>query len=84
MIDRTSELSITRQCALLQLPRSTAYYKPVEVSEADHTLMRCIDKLHLQYPFAGSRMLRDLMKKDWPTIGRRHVRTLMRKMGLFF
>jgi putative transposase len=82
MIDRTSELSITRQCAILQLPRSTAYYKPAEASESDLTLMRRIDELHLQYPFAGSRMLRDLMKKDWPTIGRRHVRTLMRKMGI--
>jgi putative transposase len=82
MIDRTSELSITRQCALLQLPRSTAYYKPAESSESDLMLMRRIDELHLQYPFAGSRMLRDLMKKDGPTIGRRHVRTLMRKMGI--
>jgi putative transposase len=82
MIDRTSKISIKRQCALLNLSRSTAYYKPVEVSEAELELMRRIDKLHLQYPFAGSRMLRDLLNRDGPKVGRRHVRTLMRKMGI--
>ena len=82
MIDRTSKLSIKRQCALLKMPRSTAYYRPVEVSEAEHELMRRIDKLHLQYPFAGSRMLRDLLKPDGYKVGRRHVRTLMKKMGI--
>ena len=82
MIDRTSKLSIKRQCALLKMPRSTTYYRPVEVSEAEHELMRRIDKLHLQYPFAGSRMLRDLLKPDGYKVGRRHVRTLMKKMGI--
>jgi len=82
MIDRTSKLSIKRQCALLGLPRSTAYYQSTEVSEAGQTLMRLIDELHLQYPFAGSRMLRDLLKQAGYKIGRRHVRTLMRKMGI--
>ena len=82
MIDRNSTLSINRQCVLLGLPRSTAYYQPVEVSEADHTLMRRIDELHLQYPFAGSRMLRDLLKQVGYKVGRRHVRTLMRRMGI--
>ena len=82
MIDRNSKLSIKRQCALLRLPRSTAYYQPIEISEADHALMRVIDELHLQYPFAGSRMLRGLLKPLGYKIGRRHVRTLMRKMGI--
>lgn len=82
MIDRTSKLSIKRQCALLNLPRSTAYYKPVEVSEAELELMRRIDKLHLQHPYAGSRMLRDLLKQDGYKVGRRHVRTLMKRMGI--
>ena len=82
MIDRTSKISIKQQCALLKLSRSTAYYKPVEVSEADIKLMRRIDELHLQYPFAGSRMLRDLLKQIGYKIGRRHVRTLMKKMGI--
>jgi len=82
MIDRNSKLSIKRQCVLLNLPRSTAYYQPVEPSEADHTLMRLIDELHLHYPFAGSRMLRDLLRQAGYAIGRKHVRTLMRKMGI--
>jgi putative transposase len=82
MIDRNSKLSIKRQCALLGLPRSTAYYQPVEIPEADHALMRVIDELHLQYPFAGSRMLRDLLGPLGYKTGRRHVRTLMRKMGI--
>jgi putative transposase len=82
MIDRNSKLPIKRQCALLGLPRSTAYYQPVEVSEVDHTLMRLIDELHLQYPFAGSRMLRDLLRQVGYKVGRRHVRTLMRRMGI--
>lgn len=82
MIDRSSKLSIKHQCAILSLPRSTAYYKPVEVSEAEQELMRQIDKLHLQHPYAGSRMLRDLLKQDGYKVGRRHVRTLMKKMGI--
>jgi len=82
MIDRNSKLSVKRQCAILQLPRSTAYYKPAELSEADHVLMRRIDELHLLYPFAGSRMLRGLLKQAGYKVGRRHVRTLMRKMGI--
>jgi len=82
MIDRTFKLSIKKQCALLQLPRSTAYYNPAEVSEEDLTLMRRIDELHLNYPFAGSRMLRDMLKQAGYKIGRRHVRTLMRRMGI--
>jgi putative transposase len=82
MIDRTFKLSIKKQCALLQLPRSTAYYNPAEVSEEDLTLMRRIDELHLTYPFAGSRMLRDMLKQAGYKTGRRHVRTLMRRMGI--
>ncbi len=82
MIDRKAKLSIKRQCALLNLPRSTAYYRPVEVSQPDHELMQRIDKLHLDWPFAGSRMMRDFLKQDGYKVGRRHVRTLMRKMGI--
>lgn len=82
MIDRNSKLSIKQQCAILRLPRSTAYYRPAEFCKADLTLMRRIDELHLQIPFAGSRMLRDLLKRAGYKVGRRHVRTLMRKMGI--
>ena len=82
MIDRTSKLPIKRQCAILDLPRSTAYDQPSELSEADHALMRRIDELHLTDPFAGSRMLRGMLKQAGHEVGRRHVRTLMRKMGI--
>jgi putative transposase len=66
----------------LKLPRSTAYYRPVEVPQSDLELMKRIDKMHLQWPFAGSRMMRGLLRQDGYKVGRRHVRTLMRKMGI--
>ena len=61
MIDRTHQLPIGRQGQLLHLARSTAYYHPKPVSETALALRRRIDQLHLQYPFAGARMLRDLL-----------------------
>ncbi len=82
MIDRTHALSVVRQCQLLKLARSTAYYQPTPVLAAELALMRRIDELHLQYPFAGARMLRDLLRQAGQAIGRRHVATLMRHMGL--
>jgi hypothetical protein len=82
MIDRTHPLPVVRQCQLLQLARSTAYYQPTPVSEATLALMRRIDELHLQYPFAGARMLRDLLRQEGHAIGRRQVATLMRRMGI--
>ena len=82
MIDRTHPLPVRRQCQLLKLARSTAYYQPTPVSETALALMRRIDELHLQYPFAGARMLRDLLRQEGHAIGRRHVATLMRRMGL--
>jgi len=60
MIDRTHPLPVVRPCHLLQLARSTAYYQALPVSETTLALMRRIDELHLHYPFAGARMLRDL------------------------
>jgi putative transposase len=82
MIDRTHPLPVRRQCQLLKLARSTAYYHPTLVSETVFALMRRIDELHLQYPFAGARMLRNLLRQEGHAIGRRHVATLMRRMGL--
>ena len=82
MIDPEDELPISRQTEILQISRSSVYYKPRPVSEADLWLMRCIDELHLNYPFAGSRMLRDLLRQQGLEVGRRHVKTLMRKMGI--
>ena len=62
MINRTHALSVVRQCQILGLSRSTAYDQPAPVSAADLVLMRQIDALHLEYPFAGARMLRDLWR----------------------
>lgn len=82
MIDRTHELPIARQCQVLGLARSTAYYRPREISAEDLALMRRLDALHLEHPFAGARMLRDLLRQDGHAIGRKRVATLMRRMGL--
>jgi putative transposase len=82
MISAIHELSLTRQAQLLDLSRASLYYTPVPVSEADLKLMRRIDELHLELPFLGSRMLRDLLAQEGIDVGRRHVATLMRRMGI--
>jgi len=82
MIDPEHDLSIQKQAEVLQISRSSVYYQPRPVSEADLWLMRQIDELHLNYPFAGSRMLRDMLAQQGFEVGRRHVRTLMRKMSI--
>ncbi len=82
MIDTEHELPISRQAKILQISRSSVYYQPRPILEADLWLMRRIDELHLNYPFAGSRMLRDLLRQQGLEVGRRHVKTLMRRMGI--
>ena len=82
MIDPEHDLPIQKQAEVLDISRSTVYYQPRPVSEADLWLMRQIDELHLNYPFAGSRMLRDLLGHQGLEVGRRHIRTLMRKMAI--
>ena len=82
MIDRSHRLPISRQCQVLGLPRSTAYYQPVPVSAEELALMRRVDELHLEIPSAGSRTLRTFLRKDGHRLGRQRVRRLMRKMGL--
>ena len=82
MIDRTHDLSIARQAKVLNISRGSVYYKPRPVSAEDLVLMRRIDELHLEYPFAGSRMLRDFLNREGVEIGRRHVTTLMKRMGV--
>ena len=64
MIDRTHPLPVVRQCQLLDVARSTASYQPTPVSETTLALMRRLDELHLHYPFAGARMLRDLLRQE--------------------
>src|SRR5450432_4325815 len=82
MIDRSHELPLVRQAALLGLSRSRLYYEPRPVPAAELAIMRRIDALHLDYPFAGSRMLRDLLRGEGMVIGRELVATLMRRMGI--
>jgi putative transposase len=82
MIDADHRLPVVRQAQLLELSRSSVYYLPRPTSQEDLALMRRIDELHLEHPFAGSRMLRDLLKSEGHFIGRKHVATLMRTMGI--
>ena len=82
MIDRNHALSLTRQARALGISRGSVYYLPRPPSVADLALMHRIDRLHLDYPFAGSRMLQGLLNADGHSVGRRHVATLMRKMGI--
>ena len=82
MIDRSDPLPVVRQCELLNLSRSSVYSVPQPVSAGDLALMRRIDELHLNHPFAGTRMLRDFLALEGIPVGRRHVSTLMRKMGI--
>ena len=82
MIDRTHELPLVRQCQILELARSTAYYQPVPLSPEELALMRRIDELHLEHPFAGARMLSKLLKREGKPVGRRRVSTLMERMGI--
>jgi len=82
MIDRKHELPLVRQAALLKLSRGSLHYKARPVSPANLAIMRRIDALHLDYPFAGSRMLRDLLRGEGVVIGRERVVTTMRRMGI--
>jgi putative transposase len=82
LIDHSHDLSITKQAEALNISRGSVYYLPQQVSESDLAIMKRIDRLHMEYPFAGSRMLQGLLVGEGSKIGRRHVRTLMRKMGI--
>lgn len=82
MIDRNHKLPVKRQAQLQGISRGAVYYRPEPISDADLALMRRIDELHLEFPFAGSRMLRDLLRQQGIEAGRRHIATLMRRMGV--
>jgi hypothetical protein len=82
MIDRSHALQLTGRARQLGISRGSIYYLPRAVSSADLTIMRRIDALHLLYPFAGSRMLRDLLRQEGFEVGRLHVATLMKRMEL--
>ena len=82
MIDPTAKLSVSRQVLVLGISRGSVYYKPRPVSDADLKLMHRIDKLHMEFPFAGSRMLQGLLEQEGFKVGRLHVATLMKRMGI--
>ena len=82
MIDRDHGLSTSRQAKALGISRGSVYYLPQPTSEADLVLMRRIDELHLEHPFAGSRMLEGLLIGEGHDVGRLHVATLMKRMGI--
>lgn len=82
MIDREHELPLSRQSELLELSRSSLYYRAVPVNPRDIEIMKAIDEIHMKYPFMGSRSIRDKLRDRGYEIGREHVRTLMRKMGI--
>ena len=82
MIDRNHQLPIARQAELLEVSRASVYYLPRPASESDLALMRRIDALHLEHPFMGARMLRDSLRREGFVVGRKHVRTLMTRMGV--
>jgi putative transposase len=82
MIDRNHALPLKRQAALLRLSRSTLYYQPRPVPAADLAIMRRIDALHLDHPFAGARMLRDLLRGEGIAVGREKVSGMMKRMGI--
>ena len=82
MIDRTHALPVTRQCQLLNLNRSSVYYRPMGVSDEDLRLMRLIDEIHLKRPFYGSRRIRDDLEDLGHSVNRKKVQRLMRTMDL--
>jgi putative transposase len=82
MIDRDHKLPLTRQAAVLGIGRGSVYYRACPVPPAELAIMRRIDELHLDYPFAGSRMLRDLLRGEGIAIGRERVTTMMRRMAI--
>ena len=82
MTNRDHKLSLTRQAELLRISRGSLYYEPRPTSEDDLRLMRRIDELHMEFPFAGSRMMKGLLSQEGFTVGRLHVATLMKTMGI--
>jgi len=82
MIDREHALPISKQTKVLRISRGSVYYLPRPVSASDLEVMRRLDRLHLEHPFAGSRMLHGLLIGEGYKIGRRHVKTLMKRMGI--
>ena len=82
MINKEHMLPLTRQSQILELSRSSLYYEAVGISSRDLELMRLIDEIHLNHPYMGSRSIRDQLQDRGHQVGREHVSTLMKKMGI--
>jgi len=82
MVDKQASLSVSRQCELLALPRSTFYHAPQPVTDEELALMRLIDRCHLKHPFYGSRRIRDWLSDQGHTVNRKRIQRLMRTMGI--
>ena len=83
LVDHNHDLSVVRQCKLLEVNRSSVYYCPKVLSRENEKLMRLIDKIYLEYPFKGSRRLRDvLLARHGICVNRKRVARLMRLLGL--
>lgn len=82
MIDRSHGLSLSRQAQLMRISRGSIYYRHRPPCETEVQLMHRVDALHAAHPFAGSRMLRSLLQRQGHCVGRRHMRTLMKRMGV--
>ena len=82
MIDRSHNLAIAKQAGLLNISRTSVYYLPRPTPPRDLILMRRMDELHMDYPFAGARMLCGLLNGEGLRVGRKHVGSLMKKMGI--
>lgn len=82
MIDGDREVTVKRQAQLLDVSRASVYYRSRPVPERDLKLMRRLDELHLEAPFYGARKLAAVLRREGHPIGRRHVGTLMRRMGI--
>ncbi len=82
MIDRHHPLPISKQVKAVRISRGSVYYLPRPVSDYNQELMKRIDRFYLDYPFMSSRILRDMLKQEGYPVGRKHVATLMKRMGI--
>ena len=82
MTNRDHKPSLTHQADLLGISRGSLYHEPRPTSDDDLKLMRRIDELHMEYPFAGSRMMKGLLRQESFTAGRLHEATYMKRMSM--
>lgn len=82
MVDRGSQVPVVRQCQLLELCRSGAYYEPMTAPAADLQMVRLVDEAHLQYCWYGSRNIVDWLRKRGVHVNRKRVQRLMRQAGI--